>query len=47
MGTFETSLMVGLMLGILSMWLVNFINDWYTRQERKLSLLLLKRAKRD
>ncbi len=47
MGPFETSLMVGFLLGTLSVWLVDFINDRYIRQERKLSLLLLKRARRD
>ena len=47
MGTLEISLIAGFMLGTLSMWLVNLINNRYTQQERKLSLVALKRAKRD
>ncbi len=47
MSTLEISLIVGIMLGTLSMWLVNLINNRYTQQERKLSLLALKRAKKD
>jgi NhaP-type Na+/H+ or K+/H+ antiporter len=47
MDSFGTSLGVGLLLGILSVYLVNFINDRYTRQEKKVALLLLKRAKKN
>lgn len=47
MSGLETSLMVGFLLGTLSAWLVDFVNGRHTRQERKLSLLLLKRAKED
>lgn len=46
MGAFETSLMVGFLLGSICVWLVHFINDRYTQGEKKVSLLLLKRAKR-
>lgn len=47
MDSFGISLVVGLLLGTLSVWLVNFINGRYSRKEKKLSLLLLKRARWD
>jgi len=47
MDSFGTSLGVGLLLGSLSVYLVNFINDRYTRKERKVALLLQKRAKKN
>ena len=47
MGPFETSLMVGFLLGFLSVCLVNFINERYAQKEKKIFFLLLKRAKRD
>lgn len=47
MDWFGTSLGVGLLLGTLSVYLVNFINDRYTRKERKVALLLLKRVRRN
>jgi hypothetical protein len=47
MGEFEASLMVGFLFGLLSVCLVNLVNERYARQEEKFSLLLLKRAKRD
>ncbi len=47
MDAFKASLMVGSLLGVLSVWLANFINGRFTRQEKKISLLLLKRARRD
>jgi len=43
----NTSLLVGFLLGALSVWLVNFINGRYSRQEKKVSVLLLKRARED
>ena len=39
MGALETSLMVGFLLGILSVWLINFVNGRYARQEKNFSLL--------
>ncbi len=42
-----SSLGIGLLLGTLSVYLVNFINDRYTRKEKKVALLLLKRAKKN
>jgi hypothetical protein len=47
MGGFENSIMVGFLLGSLSVWLVNYINGRSTQKEKELSVLLLKRAKRD
>jgi len=41
------SFVVGFFLGTLSVLLVNFINGHHTQGDKKLSLLLLKRAKRD
>jgi hypothetical protein len=47
MDAFKTSLMVGFLLGALSVWLTNFINGQFARQEKKISFLILKRARRD
>ena len=47
MGGLETSKIVGFLLGSLSVWLVYYINGQSTQKEKKLSRLLLKRAKRD
>ncbi len=41
------SFVAGFLLGILSVLLVNFINGRHSQQEKKLSHLLLKRAKKD
>ncbi len=46
MDSLGTSIGVGILLGTLSVYLVNLINDRYTRKERKLALFLLKRAKK-
>lgn len=42
-----TSLTIGFLLASLSMLLVHFFQSRYIRKERKLSLLLLKRARKD
>jgi len=47
MGPFETSLMMGFLLGAISVLVVKVINSRFARQEKKTSLLLLKRARRD
>jgi hypothetical protein len=39
--------MMGFLLGTLSVWLVDFVKGQYTREEMKLSLLLMKRAKKN
>ncbi|HYB19918.1 MAG TPA: hypothetical protein VEH09_03260 [Thermodesulfobacteriota bacterium] len=46
MNAFEISIIAGFLLGSLCVWLVHFVNDRYTKGEKKVSLLLLKRAKR-
>ncbi len=47
MGGLITSLTMGFLLASLSVWLVHYIQSRYAQKERKLSLLLLKRARRD
>ncbi len=47
MDGFGSSLGIGLLLGTLSVYLVNSINNRYTRKEKKVALLLLKRAKKN
>jgi len=47
MGGFEPSIMVGFLLGSLSVGLVYYINGRSTQKEKKITVLLLKRAKRD
>jgi hypothetical protein len=47
MDRYDISLMAGFLLGSLSVWLANYLNDRYACQEKKPALLLLKRSKRE
>ncbi|MDI6754417.1 MAG: hypothetical protein QME78_08485 [Thermodesulfobacteriota bacterium] len=42
-----SSLIIGFLLASSSVWLIAHINDRFTRREKDLSRLLLKRGKKD
>ena len=42
-----TSLIIGILLAASAVWLVSFINERYSKKEKTISNLLLRRAKKE
>jgi hypothetical protein len=47
MDAWTSSIIVGFMMGASMVWLVSLINDRYTKREKDLSRLVVKRAKKE
>ncbi len=47
MDAWTSSIIVGFLMGASLVWLVSLINDRYTKREKDLSRLVVKRAKKE
>jgi hypothetical protein len=47
MDAWTSSIIVGFMMGASLVWLASLINDRYTKREKDLSRLVVKRAKKE